>query len=193
MARKKTLTVKTSSEADVSALLLRLSIGPMLFVHGHNKVWGGGGLKGTTGWFESLGLKPAHVHARLAAGTEMGSGALLTAGALSPLPAAAAVGLMAVAARTDHRGKGFFIFKGGWEYVLVVAGAAVASATLGSGRFSVDRLLGKQRKGSRWGIVALAIGVGNAAALIATSYKPELKQPVEVPQAEAPPAEVPSA
>jgi putative oxidoreductase len=177
MARKKSAKTKKSSESDVSALLLRLAIGPMLITHGHNKVWGGGGLAGTTRWFESLGLKPANVHARLAAGTEIGAGALLTVGAFSPLPAAATVGLMSVAARTDHKGKGFFIFKGGWEYVGVVATAAVASATLGSGRYSVDRLLGKQRKGARWGLAAAVLGVANAAALIATSYKPEPAPP----------------
>ena len=41
---------------DSAALLLRLTIGPMLFTHGYNKVFGKGGLEGTTGWFDSLGL-----------------------------------------------------------------------------------------------------------------------------------------
>src|SRR5579875_4054590 len=106
--------------SDSAALLLRLAIGPMLFTHGYNKVFGKGGLQGTTGWFDSLGLKPAHVHARMAAATEIGAGTLLTLGAASPLPSAAAIGLMATAARTDHKGKGFFVFKGGWEYTGVV-------------------------------------------------------------------------
>ncbi|MDI5910257.1 DoxX family protein, partial [Streptomyces sp. 12257] len=56
---------------DAAALVLRATLGPMLFAHGWNKVAGPGGLKGTTGWFEALGLKPAEVHARMAAGTEM--------------------------------------------------------------------------------------------------------------------------
>jgi putative oxidoreductase len=144
----------------------------MLLVHGANKVWGKGGLSGTTGWFESLGLRPAKVHARLAAATELGAGALMTVGALNPLPAAATIGLMTVAARTDHKGKGFFIFKGGWEYVGVVGMAATALACLGHGRYSVDRLIGNGRRGGRWGLAALALGVGNAAALLATSYRP---------------------
>src|SRR5579862_4397313 len=184
MAGKKWRNKERSSESDVAALLLRLAVGPMLITHGHNKVWGKGGLASTTKWFESLGLRPAKVHARVAAATEMGAGALLTLGAFSPGPAAATVGLMAVAARTDHKGKGFFIFDGGWEYVAVVASAAVTSATLGSGRYSVDRLLRKQRKGLRWGIAAAIFGVANAAALIATSYEPE-------PPPEADPAPAP--
>ena len=158
---------------DAASLILRLTIGPMLFTHGYNKVFGKGGLAGTTGWFDALGLKPAHVHARMAAGTEMGAGALLTAGAASPLPAAACIGLMATAARTDHRGKGFFVFKGGWEYTGVVAAVAAVMAALGPGRFSVDAARGRSRSGLRWGLLAALVGAGSSAALLATSYKPE--------------------
>jgi len=159
--------------ADVPALLLRLALGPMLITHGYNKVKGSGGLEGTTKWFDGLGLRPAWIHARLAAATEISSGVLITVGALNPLPAAAVVGLMATAAATDHRGKGFFIFKGGWEYVAVVGTAATALASLGYGRFSVDHLRGRHRSGARWAVAATALGLANAAALLATSYRPE--------------------
>ena len=159
--------------ADVPALLLRLALGPMLITHGYNKVKGSGGLEGTTKWFDGLGLRPAWIHARLAAATEISSGVLITVGALNPLPAAAVVGLMATAAATDHRGKGFFIFKGGWEYVAVVGTAATALASLGYGRFSLDHLRGRHRSGARWALAATALGLGNAGALLATSYRPE--------------------
>lgn len=157
---------------DSAALLLRLTIGPMLMVHGYNKVFGAGGLEGTTRWFGALGLKPAYVHARMAAATELGAGALLTAGAASPLPAAACIGLMATAARTDHRGKGFFVFKGGWEYTGVVAAVSAAMAALGPGRFSLDAARGRSRSGLRWGLLAAAVGVGSSTALLAASYRP---------------------
>lgn len=159
--------------ADVPALLLRLAIGPMLITHGYNKVFGSGGLEGTTKWFDGLGLRPAWVHARLAATTEITAGALITVGAFNPLPAAAVIGLMTTAAATDHRGKGFFIFKGGWEYVAVVGTAAAALASLGYGRFSLDHLLRRQRSGLRWALAAAALGLGNAGALLASSYRPE--------------------
>lgn len=160
-------------DSDVAALILRLAIGPMLMTHGYNKVMGSGGLEGTTGWFDSLGLQPAWLHARMAAATELGAGAAITVGAMSPLPAAAVVGLMATAAATDHRGKGFFIFKGGWEYVGVVGAAATALAALGSGRYSVDGLLGrKKRSGGKAALFAAAFGVANAAALLAATYRP---------------------
>ena len=169
---------KTRSDrppTDIASLLLRLTIGPMLFVHGYNKVFGKGGLQGTTGWFDSLGLKPAFVHARMAAATEMGAGALLTVGAASPMPAAAAIGLMTTAAKTDHRGKGFFVFKGGWEYTGVVAAVAAVMAILGPGRISVDAVRGRSRSGLWWGLVAAALGVASSAGLLAATYRPEPK------------------
>lgn len=158
--------------SDLAALMLRLGLGPMIMAHGANKVWGGGKLPGTTGWFESLGLRPAWLHARLAAAVELSSGALLTLGALGPLPESAVIGLMATAAATDHRGKGFFVFKGGFEYVGVVALACAALAELGHGRWSVDALLGNRRRGPLWSAAATATGLGMAAALLKASYRP---------------------
>ena len=175
-ARKNELSGKAAKRLiDWVALLLRLTVGPMIFTHGYNKVFGKGGLKGTTGWFDSLGLQPAHVHARMAAATELGSGTLLTIGAVSPLPAAATIGLMTTAARTDHRGKGFFVFKGGWEYTGVVAAVCAAMAARGPGRFSVDALRGRPRSGLGWAVVATAIGVATSTALLAASYHPDEK------------------
>ncbi|HEX4219204.1 MAG TPA: DoxX family protein [Acidimicrobiales bacterium] len=168
-------------DRDFAALALRTAIGPMLVLHGHNKVFGAGGLKGTTGWFDSLGLQPAAVHARMAAATEIGAGTLITLGALNPLPSAAVVGLMATAAATDHRGKGFFVFKGGWEYTGVVALAATALAGLGHGRWSADRLLRrKQRSGAGIAVAAAALGLAGAGILLATSYRPPSKDVSEV-------------
>ena len=117
------------------------------------------------------------MHARLAAATELGAGALLTAGALHPWSEAAVVGLMTAAAATDHKGKGFFIFKGGWEYTGIVAAAATALASLGHGRISFDHLLGRNRSGMRWGILAAAVGAGAGAGLIAATYRPDEPAP----------------
>ncbi|MGH9056303.1 MAG: DoxX family protein [Acidimicrobiales bacterium] len=172
---RKARSSATRSGTDVPALLLRLSLGPMLVAHGYNKVLGKGGIEGTTRWFDSLGLRPPNVHARLAAATEIGAGSLMAVGALSPLPAAATVGLMATAARTDHRGKGFFVFKGGWEYTAVIGAAATALAALGPGRFSVDALLGRQRSGITWAAAAAAFGLANSTLLVAMSYRPAPK------------------
>ena len=168
----------SAGERDFASLALRAAIGPMLIAHGSNKVFGKGGLEGTTRWFESLGLRPAAVHARMAAATEIGAGTLITLGAANPLPSAAVVGLMATAAATDHKGKGFFVFKGGWEYTAVVAAAATALAGLGSGRWSIDRLLRrKSRSGVGLALGAAAFGLVSAAGLLAATYRPNQEPP----------------
>ena len=102
--------------------------------HGYNKFFGKGGLKGTAGWFDSMGMKPGMFHARIAATTEMAAGIGLAVGLLTPIPAAGFVALMLVAAWTVHRPNGFFIVKEGWEYNLVLAASAVGIATIGAGK-----------------------------------------------------------
>ena len=75
----------------------------------------------------------------------------MTLGLLNGLGAMAFVGLMTVAALTDHRGKGYFIFKGGAEYVVLVAIVAVALAVVGPGRWSLDNALGLRPRRARLG------------------------------------------
>lgn len=154
-------------DLDLAALIVRLALGPMLVAHGLNKVLGPGGLVGTAGWFASLGFRLPHLQARLAAATEIVAGILLTAGAATPLACAAYVGLMAVATVTDHRGKGYFVFKGGVEYTVLVAMVAVALASLGPGSWSLDDLVGVDAAGPRWAMGSAALGLGAAAALVA--------------------------
>ena len=162
---------KGRSGADLGALILRLAVGPMMVMHGMNKVRGPGGLEGTTRWFDSLGLQPAAVHARMAAATEISTGTLLTMGAMTPLASAGVIGVMTVAAATDHKGKGFFIFKGGWEYVGVVGAAAAAIAALGPGCYSFDGARGKGKGGLARFLFSTVLGVGAALGMLATSRK----------------------
>ncbi len=162
-------STRQSSESDLAALVLRLTIGPMMVVHGMNKVRGPGGLEGTERYFASLGLQPAAVHARVAAATEIGTGTLITFGAATPLAAAGIVGVMTAAAATDHKGKGFFIFKGGWEYVGVVAATAAAISALGPGRYSIDAAMGRSRGGLRRLLLTTVLGVGAATGMLVAS------------------------
>lgn len=153
---------------DLGLLILRLALGSMLVAHGYNKVFGGGGLTGTAGWFESLGLRPGWLHARLAAFTELVAGVLMTVGLLTGLASLAFVGLMLVAALVDHRGKGYFIFKGGWEYVGLVALCSVGVAAAGPGNWSVDHAVGLDLAGVGWAVVAAVGGALAAAGLLLT-------------------------
>jgi putative oxidoreductase len=159
-------------DIDLGMLVVRLALGPMLFVHGWNKVAGAGGIQGTTRWFDGMGLRPARLHARLAAATEVGAGVLVTLGLLTGLASAAFVGLMAVATLTDHRGKGYFVFRGGWEYTLLIGMVAVGLAAAGPGAWSLDALLHLDLAGAVWAAVALVGGVGAAGVLLVSSYRP---------------------
>lgn len=166
---------------DFGLLVLRLVLGLTMAAHGYNKFFGGGGIKGTAGWFESIGMKPGTFHARMAASTEMAAGLALAAGLLTPIPAAGFVALMLVAAWTVHRPNGFFIVKEGWEYNLVLAVSAVALAATGAGRYSLDYALfrdsGIDHLLHGWCGLAIAVGLGLAGGIgqLAIFYRPPAK------------------
>jgi putative oxidoreductase len=166
---------------DVGLLLLRLVLGLTLAAHGFNKFFGGGRIPGTARWFESIGMKPGKFHATIAATTEMSAGLGLAAGFLTPIPAAGFVSLMLVAAWTVHRSNGFFIVKEGWEYNLVLAVAAIAVATTGAGRYSLDRVVFGLRWPDwlyGWGglLVSVLLGLAGALGQLVIFYRPPVKQ-----------------
>ena len=75
--------------------ILRAVIGGLFIGHGLQKLlgkFGGHGLEGTAGWMESIGMRPGKVHATAAGVAETGGGALLVAGAATPLAASALTG-----------------------------------------------------------------------------------------------------
>jgi putative oxidoreductase len=162
------------NELDTAALILRLALGVVLLAHGWNHGFGPGGLKGTAGWFESIGLRPARVHAAISSYLELAAGAALVVGLLVPLAAAAGIGVMTVAFVTVHRRNGFFIFREGegYEYVATVAFALTALAVLGGGELSLDHALGLGLSGVGIGLAAAAAGILGAAAMLATSWRP---------------------
>ncbi|MFA3842083.1 DoxX family protein [Streptomyces aureus] len=163
--------------ADLGLLMMRAVLGVMLFVHGANKVFGPGGLAGTARWFESVGLRPGWLHARLAAACEIGAGLLMAAGLAFPAAGAAFAGLMLVAGLTDHRGKGFFVFKGGWEYVGLVGLMAISLVAVGPGAWSLDEVLGWHLTGVGWAGSAAVVGAAAALVLLAARRTPAQDRP----------------
>src|SRR5919201_7092608 len=133
-----------NSAFNVSMLVLRVALGIVFLAHGINHVFRGGKIPGTARWFESLGMKPGVLHAWLASLTEIGSGALLLVGLLTPLAAAGVVGTMVVAWITNHLKNGFFIFRPGegYEYVMTLTLLGLGVAGLGAGEWSLDHRLG---------------------------------------------------
>ncbi|WP_284742420.1 DoxX family protein [Amycolatopsis sp. RTGN1] len=149
------------SGTDVARWALRAVIGGTMIAHG---VRHGRTLDGTAGWFGSIGFREPRLQAKASAVVEIGAGTALLAGAATPLATSAVVGTMGVAARTVHLPNGFFVLNEGYEFVLNLAAASVALAALGPGRFSVDRALGLDERGTGPRRAALATGLGLAAA-----------------------------
>lgn len=162
------------TDIDTAALILRLALGIALLAHGWNHGFGPGGLGGTTGWFESIGLRPAKVNAAISSYMELAAGTAILLGLFVPFAAAAGIGTMVVAFMTVHRPNGFFIFKEGYEYVAVLAFALTALAVMGSGRVSLDRALGidDTLSGTGVGLGAAAAGILGAAVLLAACWRP---------------------
>src|SRR5690349_22368201 len=134
--------IEITHTMDVVLLGFRCTLGVMIFLHGLNHLWGPGGVDGTARWFASIGFRPAKVHALMSGATELSVGLGLVVGLLVPFACAALIGTMVVAGWAAHRPNGFFIFRDGYEYVLVVAVAAVALAAVGPGTFSLDSVVG---------------------------------------------------
>jgi len=163
-------------------LILRIAVGIVMIAHGYNHIWGGGKIKGTAGWFESLGMKPGVLHAWTASITELGAGVMLILGFLTPLAAGGVIGVMLVALITNHLKNGFFIFRPGegYEYVLTLLLVSFGIAGVGAGKWGIDRhidssTLSAWLLGWKGILVAAAAGLGGGTALLVTFWRPPAK------------------
>lgn len=145
-------------------------------LHGTNKIRGG--IKNTAAWFGSIGMRPPLVQAWTAALTEIGGGLMFAAGLLTPLSAAAMIGLMLVAYVVAHRDNGFFIFNKnqGWEYVFILGIVALAVGMIGAGKYSLDHALKINWQGWTPAWLTLLVGVVPALLMLAVCYRPPAKK-----------------
>lgn len=167
---------------DIVLLALRCALGAMIFLHGWNHLFGAGGVEGTARWFGGLGFRPARLHALMSGVVELTAGVGLLVGLLTPFACAALVGTMLVAGWTAHRPNGFFIFRDGYEYVLLVAVAAIAVATVGPGTWSLDSVLGlvdyqdpaaPGLVGGLGALIAAGAGLVGGALLLMLGWRPD--------------------
>lgn len=130
---------------DTGILALRLVLGLLMAAHGSQKLFGwfgGHGLAGTGGFFESLGFRPGRFFATVAALSEVGSGLLMAMGFLGPVGPALMVSVMIVGAVSVHAANGLFAMSNGVEVPLLYGIGAAALALTGPGGYSLDALLG---------------------------------------------------
>src|SRR3954447_162914 len=102
---------------DIALFVLRVVVGLFFVGHGAQKLFGafgGHGLAGTAGFFETLGMRPGRRNAMAAGWAELGGGVLLVLGLLTPLAAAMLIAVMTVAIITVHGTKGPWVTEGGY-------------------------------------------------------------------------------
>jgi putative oxidoreductase len=168
---------------DLALLVLRVVVGLLFAGHGAQKLFGafgGGGLDGTAGMFDNIGLRPGWLHARAAGTAEFAGGALLALGMFTPFAAATLIAVMTAAVITVHAPKGIWNTNQGYEYNLVMAAVVFALAGIGAGSWSLDNAFGFDLNGAAWAIGALAVGVigGVGAVLSGRTYEGHEPHPV---------------
>lgn len=125
----------------LGSLLIRGLVGPLFIAHGGQKLFGwfgGPGLEGTSGFFESIGLRPGRRHATAAGVTEAAAGTMLTLGLATPVAATMVSATMVTAIRKVHLKAGPWASNGGWEFNAVVIAAVAGLADAGPGPLSID-------------------------------------------------------
>ncbi len=130
---------------DAAKLILRLTTGSLVAGHGAQKLFGlfeGPGLEGTSGWLESMGLKPGKAWAWLAGLAEFGGGALTALGLMNPLGPLGIIGAMSMATAKAHWDKPIWVSAGGAELPVTNIAVATAVALAGPGKYSLDHALG---------------------------------------------------
>src|SRR5580704_1928847 len=172
----------------IGRLLLRFTVGSLFFGHGTQKLFGlfgGHGLEATSNMFDSIGMRPGNRNAIAAGFAEAGGGAGIALGLATPLSAAVLTSTMLTAINRVHLKNGPWITNGGYEYNIVLIAAVLTLVEVGPGELSLDHLLGNERTGPGWTLIALAFGVAGAVgAHLAAESQPAPPAPAEAAPAD---------
>ncbi len=137
-----------------SGLILRLTLGVVMFPHGAQKLlgwYGGHGFAGTLGFFTEQMHLPWIVAFLVIVGESFGSVALLI-GLLTRFTSASLTIIMVGAVAMVHRPHGFFMnwfgkqAGEGFEYHLLVIGICIALIITGGGKWSADGMVAAKLK-----------------------------------------------
>ena len=131
-------------EIALPLLIVRLVVGLGFAAHGAQKLFGwfgGYGLAGTGGFFETLGFKPGKLFAGASGAAELLGGLLLALGLGGPIGSMLIISVMVVAILAVHIGNGFFA-PNGVELALLYLLTGFTFAFVGYGAYSLDAALG---------------------------------------------------
>ncbi|HJQ44731.1 MAG TPA: DoxX family protein [Amycolatopsis sp.] len=159
---------------DFGLLVLRIVLGATLGVHGLQKVFGLFDGSGIDAFARILGdhgyTSQTTTLAWVGGVTEIGGGALLILGLLTPVAASALLAVAANAAYLTY-GAGFFPQSvKGFDYYVVLAGIAFALLFTGPGRVSIDVNTPWRRRPAPFGLAFLILAAG-AVAVLATAFR----------------------
>jgi putative oxidoreductase len=123
--------------SEVAPLALRLAVGAVFMVHGYQKFFEMG-LAGVGGFFGSLGVPAAAFFAVVVSTVELVGGLMLVVGLFTHWAGKLLAINMLVAFALVHVHNGFYVNKGGFEFVLVLFAASIALSIMGAGKWSLD-------------------------------------------------------
>lgn len=126
---------RTDRLQGAGTLILRIAIGVVLIAHGLQKAMG---FDAWADFVRQLGIPVPDLMAGLAMAAELGGGAMLLLGLLTPVAAAFVAVDMIVAIAKVRWGHGLMAADGGFEYELLLAATAIFLMLHGPGRYSAD-------------------------------------------------------
>ena len=139
---------------DLGLFVLRVAVGGVILAHGLIKIgWpismgqrGMAAVRGTAGFFESLGFWPAIFWTWVSIVAEIGGGLLMIFGLGGPIGAGLVFGDLVIVTIVAHWPAGFWAGGGkqmaGVEFPIPLTAGALAVALLGHGGWSLDAMLG---------------------------------------------------
>jgi putative oxidoreductase len=163
-------TVKPTAEwhggLDFGLLVLRLVLGGLFIAHGLDMLFGwfdGLGRGGTEELLTGFGYHDVGILTWVLAIAQTAGGVLLVLGLLTPVGAAAVLGVMAnvIVVKGD-----WSQFLGGVELEMMYAGAAFALLFTGPGRVALDRNTHWFRKAPAYGFLFLIVAAGASVATL---------------------------
>jgi len=122
---------------------MRLCTGAVIIPHGYTKLFAGA-VGPAAGMIAKLGLQPANEWAYFVGCVEFFGGILLAIGLLTRLAAALLIIEFAVIVFGVKFAAGFFAFRNGFEFELLLGLLCIAILFGGGGKLSVDRAIGRE-------------------------------------------------
>jgi putative oxidoreductase len=151
----------TSRQINIALIVLRVTLGIIFIAHGGQKIFVYG-LEGVAGSFGQMGIPMAALAGPAVALLEFFGGIALVLGLLTRLASLGLVVDMLGAIMFVHLKAGFFAPQG-YEFVLMLAGAALALTITGAGAYSIDGWIAAREAGRRTQLSSVRGGTQRAA------------------------------